>query len=75
MERVALRNLEDMVVTNQIDADAIPLLKALTGQGLGPGTAIGSSVKERSNKELVLRIQTEVNYALIFSSLACVSMG
>lgn len=60
MEQVALRNLEEMVVANQIDADAIPLLKALTGQGLGPGTAIGSSVKERSNKELVLRIQTEV---------------
>lgn len=63
LERVALRNLEEMVVTNQIDSDAIPLLKALTGQDLGAVT-IGSSVKQRFNKELVLRVQTEVKVSL-----------
>lgn len=57
LERVALRNLEEMVVTNQIDYDAIPLLKALTGQDLGPS----SSSKQPFSKELILRVQTEVH--------------
>lgn len=61
LERVALRNLEEMVVTNQIDSGAIPLLKALLGQDLGLGTSTGSSIKQRFNKELLLRVQTEVN--------------
>ena len=72
LERIALRNLEEMVVTDQIGPDAIPCLKALTGQDLVPVT-IGSSVKQRFNKELVLRVQTEVNN-LSCSWFACTSM-
>lgn len=59
LERVALRNLEELVVSNQIDSDVIPLLKALIGQDISSVTK-GSSVKQRFNKELVLRVQTEV---------------
>lgn len=73
LERVALRNLEEMVVTNQIDSDAIPLLKALTGQDLGPLTN-ASSVKQWVNRKLVLRVQTEVNtLSLLLVGMA--SMG
>lgn len=60
LERVALRNLQEMVLTDQIDSGAIPLLKALIIQDFVPLTK-GSSVKQRFNKELVLRVQTEVN--------------
>jgi len=73
LEKVALRNLEEMVVTNQIDSDAIPLLKAIIGQNLPTGTT-DSFVKQRFNKELILSVQTEVN-DISFSLLACMFMG
>lgn len=65
LETVALRNLEEMVLTSQIDSDAIPLLKALTGLDLGP-EIINSFVKQRFSKDLVLRVQTEVNNIFCF---------
>jgi len=59
LERVALRYLEESVVSNQIDAEAIPLLKALIGLEGGGRALKVSSVKDRFNKELILRVQTE----------------
>lgn len=66
MERVALRYLEESVVSNQIDAEAIPLLKALIGLEGGGRASKVSSVKDRFNKELILRVQTEVKNCLYY---------
>ncbi|KAH8968164.1 hypothetical protein BDL97_03G115800 [Sphagnum fallax] len=58
LERVAVRYLEEAVVSNQINGAVIPLIQTLTGC---PRSQIprASSVKERFNRELVLRVKTE----------------
>lgn len=66
LERVALRYLEESVVSNQIDAEAIPLLKALIGLEGGGRALKVTSVKDRFNKELILRVQTEVKNCLYY---------
>lgn len=68
MERVALRYLEESVVSNQIDAETVPLLKALIGLEGGRALKV-SSVKDRFNKELILRVQTEVKNCLYLDTL------
>ncbi|KAH9569035.1 hypothetical protein CY35_03G111300 [Sphagnum magellanicum] len=58
LERVAVRYLEEAVVSNQVNGAVIPLIQTLTGC---PRSQIprASSVKERFNRELVLRVKTE----------------
>lgn len=57
LERVALRNLEELIEKDPISSDAIPLLKELVEKPSGPETRS----KQRFKKELVFRVQTEVN--------------
>ncbi len=68
LERVAIRYLEELVMTNQLDARAIPLLKLLIGQGSrDPSTGVAATMENRISRELLLQVQTEVNVFELFS--------
>lgn len=67
LERAGLRNLEDLVIREEIDDRAIVLLKELAKDDLeAPGTSTGFSSKQLWLKELILRVQTEVSPNLSF---------
>jgi hypothetical protein len=57
---VAVRYLEEAVVSNQVNGAVIPLIQTLTGCSRSQ-IPRASSVKEHFNRELVLRVKTEVN--------------
>ncbi len=68
LERVAIRYLEELVMTNQLDARAIPLLKLLIGQGSrDPSTGVAATMESRFSRELLLQVQTEVNVSELLS--------
>ncbi|KAH9556164.1 hypothetical protein CY35_07G011600 [Sphagnum magellanicum] len=66
LERVAIRYLEELVMTNQLDARAIPLLKLLIGQGSrDPSTGVAATMENRFSRELLLQVQTEAVLSIL----------
>ncbi|KAH8955812.1 hypothetical protein BDL97_07G005800 [Sphagnum fallax] len=66
LERVAIRYLEELVMTNQLDARAIPLLNLLIGQGSrDPSTGVAATMENRFSRELLLQVQTEAVLSIL----------